>query len=107
MIQLIKLKNNLDLITQIRSKNEKTIVLHRPFVVQNMPIQSPMGIRMVQMIKPWIENTNENDVTLPADSVLLVVTPDIDLTRKYEYALEKEDVAQDIASEIQNDPEQL
>ena len=107
MIQLIKLKNNLDIITEIRSKNEKSIVLHRPFVVQSMSIPSPMGVRVVQMIRPWIENTNENNVTLPSDAVLLSVSPDIELVRKYQFALEKEDVAQDIAAEIQNDPEQL
>ena len=107
MIQLIKLKNNLDIITEIRSKNEKSIVLHRPFVVQSMSIPSPMGVRVVQVIRPWIENTNENNVTLPSDAVLLSVSPDIELVRKYQFALEKEDVAQDIAAEIQNDPEQL
>ena len=107
MIQLIKLKNNLDIITEIRSKNEKSIVLHRPFVVQSMSIPSPMGVRVVQVIRPWIENTNENNVTLPSDAILLSVSPDIELVRKYQFALEKEDVAQDIAAEIQNDPEQL
>ena len=87
MIQLIKLKNNLDIITEIRSKNEKSIVLHRPFVVQNMSIPSPMGVRVVQVIRPWIENTNENNVTLPSDAVLLSVSPDIELVRKYQFAL--------------------
>ena len=62
---------------------------------------------MVQVIRPWIENTNENNVTFPLIAVLLSVSPDIELVRKYQFALEKEDVAQDIAAEIQNDPEQL
>ena len=107
MIRLLKLKNNLDIITEIRGKNKDSFILHRPYQVQNLPIPGEMGMRVVQMIKPWIDNTDDISIDLPLDSVLVSSLPTPDLVRKYNYALEKEDVAQDIAAEIQNDPEQL
>jgi len=107
MIRLFKLKNNLDIIGEIRGKNKDSLILHRPFVLHNMPMPSEMGMRIVQVIKPWIENSDDITVDLPVDSVLVTSLPAPDLVRKYQYALEKEDVAHDIAAEIQNDPEQL
>jgi len=107
MIRLFKLKNNLDIIAEIRGKNKDSFILHRPYQVQNLPIPGEMGMRVVQMIKPWIDNTDDISIDLPSDSVLVSSLPTPDLVRKYNYALEKEDVAQDIAAEIQNDPEQL
>ena len=107
MIRLLKLKNNLDIIAEVRGKNKDSLILHRPFQVQNVPIPSEMGMRVVQMIKPWIDNTDDISIDLPSDSVLVTSLPTPELVHKYNYALEKEDVAQDIAAEIQNDPEQL
>ena len=107
MIRLLKLKNNLDIIAEVRGKNKDSLILHRPFQVQNVPIPSEMGMRVVQMIKPWIDNTDDISIDLPSDSILVTSLPTPELVHKYNYALEKEDVAQDIAAEIQNDPEQL
>ena len=107
MIRLFKLKNNLDIIAEIRGKNKDSFILHRPYQVHNMPIPSEMGMRVMQIIKPWIENTDDISIDLPLDAVLISSLPTPDLVRKYNYAMEKEDVAQDIAAEIQNDPEQL
>ena len=107
MIRLFKLKNNLDIIAEIRGKNKDSFILHRPFQIHNMPVPSEMGMRVVQVIKPWIDNTDDISIDLPTDSVLVTTLPTPDLVHKYNYALEKEDVAQDIAAEIQNDPEQL
>ena len=107
MIRLLKLKNNLDIIAEVRGKNKDSLILHRPFQVQNLPVPSEMGMRVVQVIKPWIDNTDDISIDLPSDSVLVTSLPTPELVHKYNYALEKEDVAQDIAAEIQNDPEQL
>ena len=107
MIRLLKLKNNLDIIAEIRGKNKDSFILHRPFRIHNMPVPSEMGMRVVQLMKPWIENSDDISIDLPSDSVLVTSLPTPDLVRKYNYALEKEDVAHDIAAEIQNDPEQL
>lgn len=107
MIRLLKLKNNLDIIAEVRGKNKDSLILHRPFQVQNLPVPSEMGMRVVQVIKPWIDNTDDISIDLPSDSILVTSLPTPELIHKYNYALEKEDVAQDIAAEIQNDPEQL
>ena len=103
MIRLLKLKNNLDIIAEVRGKNKDSLILHRPFQVQNLPVPSEMGMRVVQVIKPWIDNTDDISIDLPSDSVLVTSLPTPELIHKYNYALEKEDVAQDIAAETAAD----
>lgn len=93
-IKIVRFKNGDTLICGMGLSDEDNYYLiEKPMQISMMPIVSKKGVeKMTIFMQEWLEYTKETVFKIPDDVIMLIATPEDEMTEEYLDALEKNEL---------------
>tara|TARA_Y100000310_G_C20435481_1_gene693525 strand:+ start:37 stop:711 length:675 start_codon:yes stop_codon:yes gene_type:complete len=90
--KILRLRSGQDVITRIKGKRGKNLVVERPMQMQVKSLFDGKHQRELLMFRNWLQFSKEDNATIPCDWIAMFLTPEIEIVELYDIEKKKEDI---------------
>jgi len=88
-VKLIKLRNGLELVSEVRLTDSEDLILVKPYILQNYSVPGAPGLyKSMTVCKDFLYNAEEDECLLKERDILSVLTPHKEVLNLYKDTLE-------------------
>lgn len=103
-----KLSSGDEIIGKLEKNDLDTITLNRPMVIKTITLQNHFNeTKEMVTLRPWNNMSNELTCKIKREHIILESIPTPEIVEAYKQQIEKEDIIDDLYSDLMNDPERL